>query len=194
MAVPVTRVIPPTPHAVQAVGIPTPSPNHLAPAPLAPSTVHGCQDAIALPSSSRRSDRSSSPAQTLPGSPGQPYRPTPLDSTFTQGSNGHDSIEQALSEVFSEALADLSAGGRVSDETLSVLSNGYKKLDRLVIDLSDQTGLPEKQILALWERRTKHVGSGFHPWNAYSNYFKNNEEGELRGTFGSVDRPNGASL
>jgi len=101
------------------------------------------------------------------------------------GDADDDRIQQALSDVYDDAVKGLASGGRISRATLAELVAGYKELDRIVVSLSEKTNLPEKQILALWEKRTKHVGTGFHLWNAYTPYFKDHEQDELGRTFGT---------
>ena len=121
-------------------------------------------------------------------SPDHSTQPEPNLTPTIGGGDGDaddDRIQQALSDVYDDAVKGLASGGRISRATLAELVAGYKELDRIVVSLSEKTNLPEKQILALWEKRTKHVGTGFHLWNAYTPYFKDHEQDELGRTFGT---------
>src|SRR5438876_661249 len=70
-------------------------------------------------------------------------------------------------------------GGRISDQNNTLLEEGFRKLDDILAGIADETGLPCKQIITLWEKRSNPTASNFHPWRAYESYFKVNQEEEL---------------
>jgi hypothetical protein len=99
-----------------------------------------------------------------PRSP-SPWNPEPLES-FEEFANG----------VSKAAITS----GRISHQNHAILQEGFKQLHTVIVDLSQRTGLPEKQILHLWNRQSNPPTSpSKNSWNKYSRYFKHHEEEEL---------------
>jgi hypothetical protein len=82
------------------------------------------------------------------------------------------------------------SGGRISNLNHEILEEGFLQLDTLIVDLSERTGLPQKQISNLWDKWSKASTSAnrFHSWVSYQKYFKAHEKEELTREYGQ-NRP-----
>jgi hypothetical protein len=175
VVIPTTRIIPPTPHVSSRIvdASDGDDSDHLV-----------MQTASGLPHDLTRtpSPHESQPRTTTitPEAAAEPIGSPHQGSTSKRKQDAQNLSDEPCEELREE---DLIHGGRISEETFKVLNSAYQKLDRIIVDLVEQTGLPEKQVLLLWEKRTKLTGSRFHSWNAYTNYFKNHQDEELRRVF-----------
>jgi hypothetical protein len=182
LQVPITKVIPPTPQNAQK---------------LPDSRTEPTTDSLVVPTFARGDECSIlGPMDSLT----DPLAPP----TFTSGDRERSMEHPGQAGSSAEALGPMEglsshrgvlettraepsedAGvGRISDENWKHLQSGFQKLDQIIVDISAQTGLSDKQILAQWERRTRFTSQEFHSWNVYANYFKLNQTEEIQRTYG----------
>ena len=79
----------------------------------------------------------------------------------------------------SSPVAASSARGQLSDANRAKLKDAFAKLDEIVSNVSQESGLAIDQILSLWDRsqiRSRHRNNS---WNAYQKYFSKHLEAEL---------------
>jgi hypothetical protein len=68
--------------------------------------------------------------------------------------------------------------GRVSNKTRALLDDGLKKLEALLVEVSDDTRLPVSRILACLNKSNDRVMVN-NSWNNYSKYFSQNTQEEI---------------
>ena len=69
--------------------------------------------------------------------------------------------------------------GRVSEENLALVEEGFAEVLARAQSLADQTGLSVAQVFDLWHTSNEHRHTKPNWWNLYSAYFKNHEQEEM---------------